>query len=121
MERAANCAYTSTANLLCRKCLVLPALLAVCQEFWTHALAADEWWFTDLARRLNLPQPTLYSWLRRGWVHARQLPVAGGRWILWADAEEVDRLRQLHHCPRRWHNQPQAAALTQPKRRPESS
>jgi len=87
----------------------------------THALAADEWWFTDLARHLNLPQPTLYSWLRRGWVHARQLPVAGGRWILWADPEELDRLRKLRSCPRRWYNQPQAAALTKPKRRPESS
>lgn len=87
----------------------------------THALAADEWWFTDLARHLNLPQPTLYSWLRRGWVHARQLPAAGGRWILWADPDERDRLRKLRSCPRRWHNQPQAAALTKPKRRPESS
>jgi len=84
-----------------------------------HTLGTDEWWFTDLARHLNLPQPTLYSWVRRGWVHARQLPVAGGRWILWADAEEVDRLRRLHHCPRFWHNQPQAAALTRPKPRPE--
>jgi hypothetical protein len=87
----------------------------------THALAADEWWFTDLARHLNLPQPTLYSWLRRGWVHARQLPVAGGRWILWADPDERDRLRKLRGCPRRWYNQPQAAALTKPKRRPEAS
>jgi hypothetical protein len=86
-----------------------------------HSLATDEWWFTDLARHLHLPQPTLYSWLRRGWVHARQLPVAGGRWILWADADEVDRLRRLHLCPRRWHNQPQAEVLTKPKRRPETS
>jgi DNA invertase Pin-like site-specific DNA recombinase len=86
-----------------------------------HTLAIDEWWFTDLARELNMPQPTLYHWLRRGWVNARQLPVAGGRWIIWADAEELDRLRRLHRCPRRWHNQPQAATLTRPKRRPESS
>jgi len=86
-----------------------------------HTLAAGEWWFTDLARHLNLPQPTLYSWLCRGWVHARQLPVAGGRWIIWADPDEVNRLRELRSCPRRWHNQPQMAALTQPKRRPESS
>ena len=85
-----------------------------------HTLAADEWWFTDLARHLDLPQPTLYKWMRCGWVNARQLPVAGGRWILWADAEEVDRLRKLRSCPHRWYNQPQAAALTKP-RRPESS
>lgn len=80
-----------------------------------HALADNEWWFTDLARHLHLPQPTLYSWMRRGWVHARQLPVAGGRWIIGADADELDRLRQLRHCRRSWHNRPQDAELTRPK------
>ena len=86
-----------------------------------HILGADEWWFTDLARYLDLPQPTLYKWMRCGWVNARQLPVAGGRWILWADADELNRLRELRRCPRRWHNQPQAAVLTRPMRRPEAS
>jgi hypothetical protein len=84
----------------------------------SYRLGPDEWWFTDLARHLQMPNPTLYRWLRRGWVHARQLPVARGRWILWADAEELDRLRRLRRCPRSWWNQPQAAALTQPKPRP---
>jgi len=83
----------------------------------SYTLGPHEWWFTDLARHLQLPNPTLYSWLRRGWVHARQLPVARGRWILWADADELDRLRRLHSCPRSWWNQPQAAALTRPKPR----
>ena len=83
----------------------------------SHVLAKDEWWMTDLCHHLQLPHPTLYSWIRRGWVNARQLPVAGGRWILWADAEELDRLRRLHHCPRSWRNQPQTANLTQPKSR----
>jgi len=87
----------------------------------SHGLAQDEWWFTDLARHLQLPNPTLYSWVRRGWVHARQLPVAGGRWILWADADELDRLRRLHRCPRSWLNKPQAAELTRPKPRPATS
>jgi len=87
------------------------------QVMETQGLLAHEWWFTDLARRLDLPQPTLYSWMRRGWVHARQLPVAGGRWIIWADADELDRLCRLRHCPRSWHNQPQAAELTRPKPR----
>jgi DNA invertase Pin-like site-specific DNA recombinase len=82
-----------------------------------YALGPDEWWFTDLARHLQLPNPTLYSWLRRGWVQARQLPVAKGRWILWADADELDRLRRLHRCPRSWWNQPHAADLTQPRPR----
>lgn len=84
----------------------------------SHGLGPNEWWFTDLARHLQLPQPTLYSWLRREWVHGRQLPVAGGRWILWADADELDRLGRLRKCPKTWHSQPQAADLTQPKSRP---
>ena len=86
----------------------------------SHALAADEWWITDLVRHIQIPYVTIYSWLRRGWVHGRQLPVAGGRWILWADTEELDRLRRLHKCPRNWINQPQAAELRKPKARPET-
>jgi DNA invertase Pin-like site-specific DNA recombinase len=80
-----------------------------------HRLAPGEWWSADLARELELPEPTLYSWMRRGWVNARRLASGQGRWILWADGEELDRLRRLRTCPRSWHNQPQAAALTTPK------
>ena len=80
-------------------------------------LAQDEWWFADLARHLNLPSPTLYSWMRRGWVEARQLAGPAGRWILWADAEELTRLHKLRAAPRTWYNRPQAADLTVPKRR----
>jgi len=36
MEIAANYAYTLTVNPLCRKCLVLPVMLAVGQEFWSQ-------------------------------------------------------------------------------------
>ncbi|HTT64876.1 MAG TPA: recombinase family protein [Bryobacteraceae bacterium] len=80
-------------------------------------LGPDEWWFTDLTRELRLPYATLYSWRRRGWIHARQLPGPQGRWIVWADAEELSRLRRLHHCPRDWANRAQAAALQTPKPR----
>ena len=45
-------------------------------------LQTNEWWFIDLVRAIDLPQPTLYSWLRRGWVHARQLPAAGVECLL---------------------------------------
>jgi DNA invertase Pin-like site-specific DNA recombinase len=81
----------------------------------SHRLAPGQWWFTDLARTLELPQPTLYSWMRRGWVSARRLASERDRWVLWADAQELERLRRLRTCPRSWHNQPQAAALTTPK------
>jgi DNA invertase Pin-like site-specific DNA recombinase len=81
-------------------------------------LGKDEWWFVDLAREVGLPHPTLYSWMRRGWVHARQLSGPQGHWILWANAEEVQRLKQLHSCNRDWFNQPQAAELRTPNPRP---
>jgi len=80
-------------------------------------LGQDEWWFTDLARKLDVPQPTLYSWRRRGWVHGRQLPGPQGRWIIWADDDEVDRLQRLRSASRGWFNQPQAAELRTPKPR----
>jgi DNA invertase Pin-like site-specific DNA recombinase len=80
-------------------------------------LGKDEWWFTDLARTLDVPLPTLYSWRRRGWVHGRQLSGPQGRWIMWADGDELDRLRRLRSSTRGWFNQPQAAELTTPKPR----
>jgi hypothetical protein len=81
-------------------------------------LGKNEWWFADLAREVGLPHPTLYCWMRRGWVHARQLSGPQGYWILWADAEEVQRLKQLRSVNRHWFNQPQAAQLRTPKPRP---
>lgn len=80
-----------------------------------YDLKPSEWWFGDLAHTLQLPHPTLYTWMRRGWVNARQLQSVQGRWIIWADDEELDRLRRLRKCPKTWHNQPQAADLTRPK------
>jgi hypothetical protein len=80
-------------------------------------LGPHEWWFSDLARQLDMPHPTLYSWLRRGWVHARQLPGAQGRWILWADKQELDRLQRLRSCPHTWSDQPLFRELTTPKPR----
>jgi hypothetical protein len=83
-------------------------------------LGTHEWWFPDLAGQLDMPHPTLYSWLRRGWVHARQLPGAQGRWILWADEEELDRLKRLRTCPHTWCDQPLFHQLIAPKPRTEN-
>jgi DNA invertase Pin-like site-specific DNA recombinase len=86
-----------------------------------YDLKPGEWWFGDLAHVLQLPHPTLYSWMRRGWVNAKQLNISQGRWVLWADDEELDRLRRLRACSKSWHNQSQAAGLTQPKPWPNGS
>jgi hypothetical protein len=69
-------------------------------------LESDEWWFGALARQLDMPPATLYSWLRRGWVHARQLPGVCGRWILCADEDELSRLGHLRGRQRSWSEDP---------------
>jgi DNA invertase Pin-like site-specific DNA recombinase len=80
-------------------------------------LKDHEWWLTDLALELGMPTPTVHSWLRRGWIGARKLGGAGGRWILWADERELDRLRRLRASTRGWADQPYPPELTTPKAR----
>jgi hypothetical protein len=62
-------------------------------------LKKHEWWVPDLADRLGMPRVTLSHWIYRGWVKARQLDGAQGRWIVWADAKELKRLEQLRNRP----------------------
>jgi hypothetical protein len=45
----------------------------------------------------------LFSWLRRGWITARQQPDPPRLWIVHADPDEVERLRQLHQLPQGHH------------------
>lgn len=80
-------------------------------------LGEHEWWFADLARDVGMSTKTLYNWIGRGWVHARQLRGQQGRWILWADADERDRLRRLLQRARGSNNRA-PAELTTPKVRP---
>jgi hypothetical protein len=75
------------------------------------------WRLRDLAEKLDMPTNTLRSWLRRGWLHGRQLAGAHGRWMIWADEDELNRLTQL-----RQHRQglPAPTELTTPKPQPEN-
>ena len=54
-----------------------------------------EYWLTDLSRELGISFRILLRWKHAGWVHGRKIPIAGGRWALWADDEELRRLRKL--------------------------
>jgi DNA invertase Pin-like site-specific DNA recombinase len=74
-----------------------------------------EWWLSELCRELAMPQPTVHCWVRRGWVRGRKLPGAGGRWVLWADAEELARLRRLRAYRRSWPDEPYPPELTTPR------
>jgi DNA-binding transcriptional MerR regulator len=82
-------------------------------------LEKHEWRLPDLAQKLNIAAAKLRAWAQRGWIHARQTPVYG-HWILWADREELRRLRDLKR-----QSAPGVSthtmALTQPKNRPSES
>lgn len=79
-------------------------------------LATDEWKLSSLAKNLNVPILRMRDWAKKGWVHARQTPTQG-LWIVWADGEEVARLKRLTACSKLGvHRHPQE--LTTPKPRP---
>jgi len=83
----------------------------------SSVLQVHEYWLTDLARWLTMPCATLYKWQRLGWVHSRKVEVSGGRWAIWADDDELERLGQLRAHQRKWPEPGYPAALTAPKRR----
>jgi DNA invertase Pin-like site-specific DNA recombinase len=79
-------------------------------------LKPDEWRPGELARHLGIPRDTIIKWRNKGWLHSER--DADGYWILWADADETVRLRELHALPRTWANKPRFRKLIKPKRRP---
>lgn len=80
-----------------------------------HSLKPNEWWLVALAAELSMPIATLHRWQRVGWISSRKVPLAGGRWAIYADADEINRLKRLRDAPRGW-PQPYPKDLTTPKR-----
>jgi DNA invertase Pin-like site-specific DNA recombinase len=71
-------------------------------------LRQDEWLLGDLAAELDMSYITLYAWLSRGWVHGRQLTEHVRRpWAIFADAQELARLRALRAAPKLGWRSPQ--------------
>ena len=56
---------------------------------------ADERWLPALAMELGVKPIVVHRWRWSGWLHARPLRGENGRWIVWANAAEVRRLRRL--------------------------
>jgi DNA-binding transcriptional MerR regulator len=79
-----------------------------------HQLQANEWWLANLAAELSMPIATLHRWQRVGWVTSRKVTTAGGRWAIYADADELLRLRRLRDSVRGW-PQPYPIELITPK------
>lgn len=81
-------------TLMRRLGLVLPRVSAS-----QPTLAEHEWWLPQLASVLEMPSVTLYNWVQRGWVKARQQPESPKCWIIWADEMELERLRTHRQQP----------------------
>ena len=58
-----------------------------------EALGRDEWWGRELAQQLGISRNSLIYWMEQGLVRARKERGGLQRWIVWADAAEVERLR----------------------------
>jgi hypothetical protein len=79
-------------------------------------LEPDEYRPMSLARRLGISRDTIRRWLRAGWLNLRR--DEDGHHVIWADAGELRRLRELHHLPRTWANKTRLAKLKKPRPRP---
>jgi len=78
-------------------------------------LGPDEWRPGALARHLDISRDTLNKWRSKGWLSSRR--DGDGYWLLWADAAEIARLRELHALPRTWENRSRFKQLTKPRQR----
>ena len=80
-------------------------------------LGQDEHRPSSLARRLEIGLDTVRRWVRAGWVTSSR--DAQGHHVIWADASELARLRELHALPRTWATKDRLAELSKPKAHPE--
>jgi hypothetical protein len=79
-------------------------------------LGPNEYRPTGLARQLGLSRDTIRRWLRVGWLNVRR--DEDGHHVIWADAGELRRLRELHELPRTWANKARLKKLKKPNPRP---
>ena len=78
-------------------------------------LEAHEYWAADLAVKLGIPLGTLRRWGAIGWIRSRKVKMAGGRWALWADDDELSRLQQLRNYHPQGPHPQYPVELTTPK------
>ena len=82
---------TSVRQLLCRRGLTGGAV-------GREQLASGEWWLPDLSEKLGITYDRLRDWALHGKVRARRVQ-PGGPWVVWADSQELRRLRRLMANP----------------------
>jgi hypothetical protein len=62
--------------------------------FQDELLEENEWWIPDLARNLKVISVKIHYWVKQGWINHRRTP-SGKHLIVWADQDELRRLRKL--------------------------
>jgi len=76
--------------------------LGLVGELFRDDLAEEgEWWIPDLARELGVIPQKIHYWVKQGWIHSRRTP-SGKHLIVWADQDELHRLRQLTSGKNSW-------------------
>ena len=81
-----------------------------------EGLGKDEYRPAGLSKKLGVKRDTVRRWMRVGWVNLRK--DEDGHHIIWADADELRRLRQIRKLPKTWANKDRLAELKKPKQRP---
>ncbi len=78
---------------------------------------ADEWTIQDLAKHLEMPEPTLYNWVVQGRLRSRTVQ-AGGRQIKLVHADEttIASLRTIRATPPPWRRLPSPVSCEIAKR-----
>jgi DNA invertase Pin-like site-specific DNA recombinase len=88
-----------------------------CQRYGSPAgLGADEFRPAGLARRLGVSRDRVRRWLRSGYLNVRR--DEEGHAVVWADADELRRLRELGRLFEAKVSGPRLDKLKRPKRRP---
>lgn len=63
----------------------------------------NEWTLRELSKKTNIPEPTLYLWIKKGHVKSRKITSGyNGMLLINADEEEINRLCTLRNQPRQW-------------------
>lgn len=63
----------------------------------------NEWTLSGFAHKLGMPQPTVYAWIKKGKLKARQT-WTGNRsfWLISADKNEISRIQALRRQRQKW-------------------
>ena len=69
--------------------------------FRDELLQENEWWIPDLAQQVAVIPQKLHHWVRQGWVDYRRTP-SGRHIIVWADKEEIRRLKKMAKVKNTW-------------------